>query len=226
MVEILNKDQADSSSSAEKQLVLKFNPAPGENRETIDDHIIHKQYLDNSVSLGAGQENLSVLPDNFRERHDLEQYFFTKDMIDKYITSLMMRFEDKENIEKKLCLICAPSLATAFYERHGIVVNCLDIDTRFANLPGFRYFDLQNPIAFLNEFELILIDPPFFYISLEQMATALSMLCKASSAVGGCKLMISFMVKDEARVKQAFHEFQLERTSLELEYATVGPNRW
>ena len=38
--------------------------------------------------------------------------------------------------------------------------------------------------------------------------------------------MISFMQKDELRVKQAFREFNLERTNLELEYATVGPNRW
>jgi len=104
--------------------------------------------MDNSVSVGEGEENLSVLPDNFRERRDLEQYFFTKEMIDKYITSLMMRYQDKENIEKKLCLICCPSLATAFYERHDIHVSCLDIDTRFQNLPGFKYFDLQNPYDF------------------------------------------------------------------------------
>lgn len=35
--------------------------------------------------MGTGEENTSVLPDEFRERHDLEQYFFTKDMIDKFI---------------------------------------------------------------------------------------------------------------------------------------------
>lgn len=38
--------------------------------------------------------------------------------------------------------------------------------------------------------------------------------------------MISFPTKDEQRVKTAFHAFGLEKTSLELEYATVGPNRW
>ena len=117
--------------------------------------------------MGTGQDNLSVLPDEFRERHDLEQYFFTKEIIDKYIEALTMRFEDKAGLESKLCLICAPSLATAFYERHDIAVHCLDIDTRFKNLPKFVYFDLQNPHEFKNDFELILIDPPFFYISLE-----------------------------------------------------------
>ncbi len=37
---------------------------------------------------------------------------------------------------------------------------------------------------------------------------------------------MSFMVKDEVRVKQAFNQFGLEKTSFELEYATVKPNRW
>ena len=137
-----------------------------------------------------------------------------------------MKFQDKEGIEKKLCLLCAPSLATAFYEKHDINVTCLDIDTRFANLPSFRYFDILNPEPFENDFEILLIDPPFFYISLEQMATAVSMVTNSSRAKGGCKLMISFMVKDEPRVKQAFKAFGLERTNLELEYATVQPNRW
>jgi len=40
------------------------------------------------------------------------------------------------------------------------------------------------------------------------------------------RLMMSFMTKDEQRVKQAFKMFNLEKTNLELEYATVKPYRW
>jgi hypothetical protein len=40
------------------------------------------------------------------------------------------------------------------------------------------------------------------------------------------KLLISFMIRDEQKVKSAFSIFNLERTSFELEYATVKPNRW
>ena len=139
-MEIVN----DEESKDQVQLVNKLQLAsnPGANEASIDDLIQKQKFIDNSVSVGEGQENLSVLPDNFRERRDLEQYFFTKEMIDKYITALMMRYQDKETIEKKLCLICCPSLATAFYERHDIHVSCLDIDTRFENLPGFKFFDL------------------------------------------------------------------------------------
>ena len=107
------------------------------------------------------------MPDNFRERRDLEQYFFTKKTIQDLMTSFTMAVSNPEELEKKLCLICAPTLAKAFHETYGITVTILDIDERFKDLPGFRYFDLQDPVAFENEFEYIFFDPPFFYISLE-----------------------------------------------------------
>ena len=40
------------------------------------------------------------------------------------------------------------------------------------------------------------------------------------------KLLMSFMIRDEQRVKSAFSMFNLERTQCQLEYATVKPNRW
>mmetsp|Transcript_29931 Transcript_29931/g.21691 ORF Transcript_29931/g.21691 Transcript_29931/m.21691 type:complete len:114 (+) Transcript_29931:272-613(+) len=113
------------------------------------------------------------MPDDFRERRDLEQYFFTKEIIEKYITAFTMRYPDQEELEKKLCLICCPSLAKAFYEQLGYTITILDIDKRFEELPGFKYWDLQNPYEIKNEFEIILFDPPFFYITLEQMSSAI-----------------------------------------------------
>ena len=56
------------------------------------------------------------MPDNFRERRDLEQYFFTKNVISKLITALTMRYSTQEELEEKVCLICAPSLSKAFYD--------------------------------------------------------------------------------------------------------------
>ena len=34
--------------------------------------IKQKRFEDNSVSVGEGEDNLSILPDGFRERRDLE----------------------------------------------------------------------------------------------------------------------------------------------------------
>ena len=78
-------------------------------------------------------------------------------------------------------------------------------------------------MPFENEFELILFDPPFFYITLEQMAHAISVVAGQNREM---KLMMSFMIKDEKQVRSAFRQFQLERTNFELEYGTVKPNRW
>ena len=72
--------------------------------------------MENSVSVGEGEDNWSIMPDGFRERRDLEQYFFTKNTINHLITSFTMAVDNPQDLEKKLCLICAPSLAKAFWE--------------------------------------------------------------------------------------------------------------
>ena len=115
-----------------------------------------------------------------------------------------MRYPDQEELEKKLCLICCPSLAKAFYEQLGYTITCLDIDKRFENLPGFKYWDIQDPFYFENQFEIILFDPPFFYITLEQMSKAISVISGPNTNM---KLMMSFMCKDEGRVRKAFKQF-------------------
>lgn len=39
------------------------------------------------------------MPDNFRERRDLEQYFYTKSNIDKFISAFTMAVEDEKELE-------------------------------------------------------------------------------------------------------------------------------
>ena len=148
------------------------------------------------------------------------------------MTSLTMRYSSQQELEEKVCLICAPSLSKAFYDQLGYTVTILDIDKRFEDLPGFIYFDLQkpeecqDPRVLNNNFELIIFDPPFFYITLDQMSEALQVLSRNSSHHKEMKLGMSFMTRDETPVKKAFHQFALEKTTLQLEYATVKPNRW
>jgi len=50
--------------------------------------------MDNSVSVGVGEENITVMPDEFRERRDLEQYFFSRQTINNYITALTTLYPD------------------------------------------------------------------------------------------------------------------------------------
>jgi hypothetical protein len=50
-------------------------------QQQLEELIKAKQFEENSVSVGEGEDNWSIMPDNFRERRDLEQYFFTKNII-------------------------------------------------------------------------------------------------------------------------------------------------
>jgi hypothetical protein len=56
-----------------------------------------------------------------------------------------------------------------------------------------------------NNFELIIFDPPFFYITLDQMSEALQFISRNSENSKEMKLGMSFMKRDETPVKKAFH---------------------
>lgn len=106
---------------------------------------------------------------------------------------LTMTYPNNEDLEKKVCIICAPTLAKVLHEEWDLKVTILDIDDRFKDtLPGYKHWDLQTPEYFENDFELIFIDPPFFYISLDQMAKAMSVLANGRPT----KLLISFMIRE------------------------------
>lgn len=59
----------------------------------------------------------------------------------------------------RACCLCAPTVAQALYKR-GRVARVLDIDERFANLPGFRRWDLSRPQKLAEPFDIIAAAPP------------------------------------------------------------------
>lgn len=69
-----------------------------------------------------------------------------------------------------------------------------------------------------------MFDPPFFYITLEDLAKGITTVC--GDRIRDVKLLMSFMIKDEGHVISAFRAFNLTKTNFELEYATVKANRW
>ncbi len=112
------------------------------------------------------------MADNFIERRDKEQFLFTKDCINGMMNSIMEFFPERKDIEEKVCCMCVPSLAKAFWDVHGIKITSLEIDERFESLPGHTYFDIINPEPLGRKFDLIVFDPPFFATTLEKMCTA------------------------------------------------------
>ncbi len=69
------------------------------------------------------------------------------------------------------CCLCAPLLGKHL-TRKGVAATVLDIDERFAAVPGFRRYDIYRPEWLGMELGIILCDPPFFNVSRSQLFQA------------------------------------------------------
>ncbi|KAL2634209.1 hypothetical protein R1flu_005688 [Riccia fluitans] len=173
----------------------------------------------NSIRTGSKQQLRHMFSDGFVERHDLEQYFWTRSTVDALCRAL--------TFESALCCLSTLSIAQAFWVQVDRCVPLLDIDTRFSYLPGFRYWDLRDipslPIDEGEAFRVLVFDPPFFYISMNDLHRAVLAVCKGNTKT---RLLIGFLVREEANLLKVFKDFNLVRTKFVLEYATVKPNKW
>ena len=69
------------------------------------------------------------------ERHEHEQYFFDRPTLAR-LADVVAQFENP-------CCLCAPMLGAALVDR-DVAVSILDLDKRFASLPGYRRYDLRR----------------------------------------------------------------------------------
>jgi len=149
------------------------------------------------------------------ERREVEQYFCSE----RTVYMLMSAIADMGNVG---CLT-TPALAQALHDEGYTDVALLDIDERFASLPGFQHFDLLKPIAHSQKFDVIVFDPPFFYIPLEQLKKAVLTLTHGRTNV---PFLIAFLAREEAKLLNVFRDFGLCRTKFVLEYANVKESKW
>lgn len=82
----------------------------------------------------------------------LSQDLYFDDATREALADLLMPF-------RRACCLCAPTVAQALYKR-GRVARVLDIDERFADLPGFRKWDLAKPQKLAEPFDIIAAAPP------------------------------------------------------------------
>ena len=144
----------------------------------------------------------------FRERHDLEQYFWTEQTVNQIMKAVECEYEGT------VCCLTTPSLAHAFYISGRSEV-LLDIDLRFQYLPKFRYFDIQSPSASdAEDNRIIVFDPPFFYIPMEALFAAVRTICNHDFKR---KLLVGFLAREEAALLTTFAPFNLTRTRFPLE---------
>ncbi|CAM6077618.1 unnamed protein product, partial [Sphagnum tenellum] len=125
--------------------------------------------------------------------------------------------------------LATPSLAQAYFVQDPEqVVSLLDIDRRFSYLPGFQYWDIWHPEPLADHscktnFRVVVFDPPFFYIPMEELHHAVLEVCKGDTKTW---LLIGFLVREEWNLLNTFKEFKLMKTKFVLEYTTVKPNKW
>jgi hypothetical protein len=143
------------------------------------------------------------------ERHEREQYFFDRESL-AALADFVSRFE-------RPCCLCAPMVGGEL-QRRGRTVRVLDVDRRFADLPGFVEWDLYRPRHLDETFDLILCDPPFFNVSLSQLFTAVRLLAHFDLT---CRVMISYPVRRSGALLGAFSPFMLRPTGYRPGYQTV-----
>ena len=146
-----------------------------------------------------------------------EQFFWTKKTVQQLADSI------RYNFEQKTCFLTTPSLAHHFSVNEGRDEALLDIDRRFSYLPSFTYFDLQNPLGVDQEFRLLILDPPFFLIPVEQIRAAVDLLTGGDFST---KIVIAWLLRAEKSLRVAFEPYNLVPTAFQLEYASIKPTKW
>lgn len=147
--------------------------------------------------------------DTMYERHENEQYFFDEKTL-QVLSDFLMRFDS-------IGCVCAPLLGSRLVEQ-GANVTILDIDERFAHLPGFVEFDVHRPHWIGRHFDVIVCDPPFYSVSLSQLFAALRLL---SQHRFDQPLLVSYLKRRETAIMGTFTKFGLAPTGFEPDYVTV-----
>jgi hypothetical protein len=147
------------------------------------------------------------------EEHSREQYFFDESTLDA-LTSFVTR-------RAAPVLVCCPMLGRRLHAA-GREVATLDVDERFAALPSFVRFDLYRPdpavVQALPVPDLVLVDPPFFNVSLAQLFKALRLVCRFDLAT---PVMLSYLRRRQSAVESVFTPFGLRMTPHRVGYRTV-----
>ncbi len=143
------------------------------------------------------------------EKHDTEQYFFDGPTLD-HLANFVSSFDNP-------CCLCAPLLGKMVVER-GYHVRILDVDDRFARVPGFILYDIYRPKWLGETFDLIVCDPPFYNVSLSQLFIAIRTIARHDYSQ---PLLISYLTRRSENLLGTFSPFKLVPTGYRPGYQTV-----
>jgi len=96
----------------------------------------------------------------------------------------------------------------------------LDIDNRFSNLPGFVHWNMYRPAALHTKPDLLLCDPPFKTVKLDQLYRAYMALLHGDPTV---PVVMSWLSRRESALLGTLHPFNLQPTGFYPGYVSVSP---
>lgn len=143
------------------------------------------------------------------ELHKREQYFFDPPTVEQ-LAAFVQQFS-------RPMLLCCPMVGRYLWERK-VRVPVLDVDARFADLPGFIRWDVYRPQALPHVPDLIVCDPPFNIVRLDQLYAAVRVLAKDDPTTG---LLVAGPPSRSNALMGTFGRWGLRPTGFRPTYVTV-----
>ena len=134
------------------------------------------------------------------QKFEIEQFFFDK--------PALVRLAELASFYENPCCLCTPAVGQELTDR-GRNVRVLDIDERFAYLPGYRRFDLYEPEDFGEKYDLIICDAPLFTIPMSQLFDVIKMLSQNDYTQ---QMIVTYKTEFAPAILEAFTPFGLEST--------------
>lgn len=140
-----------------------------------------------------------------------EQYFFDAPTVE--------HLADFAEMYEHPCILCAPTLGRELVRR-GKTPAILDIDERFQATPGFRKFDIKRPVYTSEVYDIVIVDPPFFNVSLSQLFHALRVLTHYDFEH---PVLVTYLARRAHAFKAAMKPFKFEEVGFAPQYESVVP---
>lgn len=172
---------------------------------------IPKNFFERSAKI---DEHEDIFGNKIEEKREYEQFFWTSGTVKKLMDSCQYITE--------CCCFTTPSLAEGF-SKIGRDEKLLDIDERFSYMPRFEKFDIKNPHSIDESFNVIVIDPPFFNVTIKELFDATNIITGNNF---NTNIIIAFLVRFEYPLLETFKPYGISETSATPEYAHIKPNKW
>lgn len=146
------------------------------------------------------------------KKQQLEQYFFDKETV-RHLADILSLFSNP-------CCLGAPTVALELCDR-GLACSLLDKDGRWGSYPGYVRYDIHQPKRLGQRFGIILTDPPFFEVTVQELFKAIRYLSDGDEAQ---QLLICHLVRRREDIVKRFRRYGVSPIEYYPGYCSVANN--